>query len=316
MPKTLMPMTPSVKTMMAAIKYPMKTCISSLLFCVIFSSTYSQQADTVQKPSSISKRRLNLIIVGSGVTYTGGMVGLNHLWYKDQERQSFRFFNDNAEWKQVDKIGHFYSAFQVSYISQRTLLWAGVENKRAALAGAITGFLLLAPIEIFDGYSAAYGASVGDLIADASGSVFFYGQQWAWNEIRIFPKFSYHHSDYAALRSNILGDNTTSRILKDYNGQTHWLSVDLDKFINAPKWINIAVGYGAEEMIYGRDYQNSEYGLHPFRQFYIALDPDLTAIQSKKKIIRSMIFFANMIKIPAPTIELSGQRIKFHGFYH
>jgi hypothetical protein len=113
----------------------------------------------------------------------------------------------------------------------------------------------------------------------------------------------------------VLGNTTSSRILKDYNGQTHWLSIDVDKFFKAPKWLNLAVGYGAEEMIFGRDFQNAAYDLSPFRQIYVALDPDLTAIRSKNRFVRTMIFFANMIKIPAPTLEFSGQKIKFHGFY-
>jgi hypothetical protein len=293
----------------------MKICFSFILLVFINSATYSQQSDSLEEGKTLDQRRLRMIIVGSSITYTAGIIGLNQLWYKNQERQSFRFFNDNAEWKQVDKLGHFYSAFQLSYLSQRALLWSGVENKRATIAGALTGFLMLVPVEIFDGHSKAYGASVGDLVADATGSAFFYGQQWAWKEIRIYPKFSYHHSEFAVLRSDVLGNSTSSRILKDYNGQTHWLSIDLDKFFKAPGWLNLAVGYGAEEMIFGRDFQNAAYGLSPFRQIYLALDPDLTAIRSKNRFVRTMIFFANMIKIPAPTLEVSGQKIKFHGFY-
>jgi hypothetical protein len=293
----------------------MKICFSFLLLVFINPFTYSQQSDALKKDKTLDQRRLRMIIVGSSITYTAGIIGLNQLWYKNQERQSFRFFNDNAEWKQVDKLGHFYSAFQLSHISQRALLWSGVENKRATIAGALTGFLMLVPVEIFDGHSKAYGASVGDLVADATGSAFFYGQQCAWKEIRVYPKFSYHHSEYAVLRSDVLGNTTSSRILKDYNGQTHWLSIDVDKFFKAPKWLNLAVGYGAEEMIFGRDFQNAAYDLSPFRQIYVALDPDLTAIRSKNRFVRTMIFFANMIKIPAPTLEFSGQKIKFHGFY-
>ena len=31
----------------------------------------------------------------------------------------FDFFNDNGEWKQVDKIGHFYSTYYFSYGTSR-----------------------------------------------------------------------------------------------------------------------------------------------------------------------------------------------------
>jgi hypothetical protein len=44
-------------------------------------------------------------------------------------------------------------------------------------------------------------------------------------------------------------------MLKDYNGQTYWLSVNLH--IPSPKaqktqWLNLAIGYGADGMITGR----------------------------------------------------------------
>jgi hypothetical protein len=281
---------------------------------VIHSIASIAQSDSTKQ--QFSKKRFNTLIIGASAAYAGGMVGLNQLWYKNQERQSFQFFNDNPEWKQVDKIGHFYSAFHLSHVTQRAFLWTGTSEKNSALIGAITGFALLAPIEVFDGYSKAYGASTGDLVADAAGSLFFYGQQSLWNEIRIYPKFSYHHSEYAVLRSDILGNTTSSRILKDYNGQTHWLSFDLDKFASsAPKWLNVSVGYGAEEMIYGRDPQNIEYGLNPHRQFYLAIDPDLTAIRTKKKTLRTILFLVNMIKLPAPTLEWSRKEFHFHGLY-
>ncbi len=290
----------------------MKHLILPLLILHSFASI--AQSDTTRQ--QFNKKRFNTLVIASSAAYVGGMAGLNELWYKDQERQSFQFFNDNAEWKQVDKLGHFYSAFHLSHATQRAFLWTGTSRRKSALIGAIAGFALLAPIEVFDGYSAAYGASTGDLMADAAGSLFFYGQQSLWNEIRIYPKFSYHHSDYAALRSNILGNTTPSRILKDYNGQTLWLSFDLDKFApSVPKWLNISVGYGAEEMIYGRDNQNIEYGLHPYRQFYLAIDPDLTAIRTKNKTVRTLLFLVNMIKFPAPTVEWSKQRLRFHGLY-
>lgn len=293
----------------------MKHIVVLLIFANALVAHAQQSQDTVSF-RTFDKKKFNTLVVVSATAYVGGMIGLNQLWYENQQRQQFQFFNDNAEWNQVDKLGHFYSAFQLSHIAQRAFLWTGVPEKKANLIGALTGFALVAPIELFDGYSEAYGASTGDLIADAAGSVFFYGQQALWNEVRIHPKFSYHHSDYAALRSDILGNTTSSRILKDYNGQTHWLSFDIDKFAPSfPRWLNVAVGYGAEQMIYGRDHQNHVYGLYPYRQFYLAIDPDLTAIRSRNKTVRTLLFLANMIKLPAPTLEWSQKKVHFHGFY-
>jgi uncharacterized protein YfiM (DUF2279 family) len=220
------------------------------------------------------------------------------------------------EWKQVDKIGHFYSAFYFSYATSRALQWCAVPERKSDLIGAITGFALLVPIEIMDGKSSAYGASVGDLAFDAAGAAFYLGQKRLWKEIRLYPKFSFHQTEYAALRPEVLGDGMPGEMFKDYNGQTYWLSVDMDKFIRFPKWLNFAAGYGAEGMVYARDEQNVEAGYEEaYRQYYFSIDPDLTAIKSRSKFVRTLLFVANMIKIPSPTLEFSKKGTTFHVFY-
>jgi hypothetical protein len=105
-------------------------------------------------------------------------------------------------------------------------------------------------------------------------------------------------------------------IFKDYNGQTHWLSFDMDKFLPFPRWLNLAAGYGAEGMVYARDAQNLEAG-YPgaYRQFYLSIDFDLRAIRSRSKAVNTLIFIASMIKLPAPALEFSPKGTKFHAFY-
>jgi hypothetical protein len=272
-------------------------------------------AQPLQDSVVVNKKRLSTFVIGSSIAYGATLVGLNELWYKDSQRQSFQFFNDNAEWKQVDKIGHVYSSFYFSYGLSRALQWCDVKPRKADLTAALTGFLVMVPIEIMDGYSDAYGASGGDLIANAAGSLFFAGQSLLWDEIRLYPKFSFHRTSFAPLRPNVLGDGLASELFKDYNGQTYWISVDVDKFIRFPKWLNLAVGYGAEGMIYARDAQNAEAGYHSYRQYYLSIDFDLTAIKTRSKTVKTLIFFANMIKIPAPTVEFSTQGTRLRGFF-
>ncbi len=134
------------------------------------------------------------------------------------------------------------------------LKWAGLPRKKAILIGSMAGFLFQSPIEILDGYSAEYGASVSDLAANAAGSLMVLGQYLAWDQIRIQPKFSFHRTQYAAIRPNSLGGNLPEQMLKDYNGQTYWLSCNISTFLKKdakfPKWINVSLGYGGEGMIY------------------------------------------------------------------
>jgi hypothetical protein len=282
-----------------------------LLFCPLLS--IGQSIDSVH---TSNKKRIRTLAISGTVAYGVTLVGLSHLWYSDSKSQPFQFFNDNAEWKQVDKFGHFFSSFYFSYGTSRALQWCEVPKKKSDLVGSLVGFGIMLPIEILDGFSEAYGASTGDLFANAAGSAFYLGQSALWNEVRIHPKFSFHRTRFAALRSDLLGNDLTSEILKDYNGQTFWFSVDMDKFVRFPSWLNIAVGYGAEGMIYARDHQNTEAGYpNPFRQYYLSIDFDLTAIKSKSKVINTLLFVANMIKIPAPALEFSKEGVKFKPLY-
>lgn len=269
-----------------------------------------------QDTTAISKKRIRFLAVGSAVTYTGAMIGLNSTWYSQYDRQSFRFFNDAAEWKQMDKIGHLYSSFQIASGSSRVIRWSGLSEKKSDRIAVLTSFGVMASIELLDGLSAGYGASASDLLYNASGIGLYWGQKLVWKEIRIHPKLSFHKSEYAALRPNVLGATLAEQILKDYNGETQWLSLDLDKFNDRfPKWLNIAIGYGAEEMIYARDYPNNAAGLFPYRQFYLALDFDVTSIHSKSKAVNTLLYVLNMVKLPAPTLEFSNKKIRGHYFY-
>lgn len=284
-----------------------------LIFIIFPFLSHSQSIDSSQV---VNKKRLKILTLGGTVAYGATLTGLSRLWYADAESQSFQFFNDNAEWKQVDKVGHFFSAFYFSYGTSRALQWCNVQPEKSDLIGSLVGFGVMLPIEILDGFSQNYGASAGDLIANAAGSAFFLAQSRLWNEVRIYPKFSFHQTRYSEFRSDLLGNDLTSEILKDYNGQTFWLSVDVDKFVKFPRWLNLAVGYGAEGMVYARDFQNIEAGYDmPYRQYYLSLDIDLTAIKTRSKALNTLIFLANMIKIPAPTVEFSERGVKLHAFY-
>lgn len=274
----------------------------------------AQKNDSISD-KAIHPKRLRTLVITGGVGYGITLVGLNELWYKDSPRQSFRFFNDNAEWKQVDKVGHFYSAFYLSYGAAKSFQWCGLPDKRAHVLGALTGFLVMLPIEILDGHSAAYGASVGDLAANAAGSLFYLGQMMLWSDPKIYPKFSFRQTEFSKVRPDVLGASIPSQILKDYNGQTYWFSFDMDKFIRFPAWLNVAVGYGATNMVYARDEQNNAAGYHAYRQYYIALDPDLTGIKTNSKLLKTLFSVVSLIKIPAPGVEFSKEGARFSFLY-
>jgi len=279
--------------------------------------------ETILKPSdTLSIFRVKTVAISELALGSGVLLGLNELWYADYPRSNFHFINDNAEWLQMDKMGHVFSSYQLGSIGASTLKWAGVGKKGQLLYGATLGFAFMTTVEVFDGYSANWGASIGDVVANFSGTALYVSQEMLWNEQRIQPKFSFHTTSYAARRPNVLGSTIQEQILKDYNGQTYWFSANLYSFTKLsaiPKWLNIAVGYGAEGMLTG----TNEFGVNTFqsegdryRQFYLSLDVDLTKIRTKSHLIKTILTIFNTIKVPAPTFEFKGNgSSSFHLLY-
>lgn len=290
-----------------------KKILFLLLACLFYQSSQAQFYLSDSIPYQ-QKKLKTLGFTAAGV-YALSMLALNEAWYKENQRESFHFFNDAPEWKQIDKAGHFYSAFYVSALSAQAINHCGVKAKKSALIGSVSGFLLLSTIEVFDGYSEAYGASASDLLANAGGSAFYWWQQYHWGALRIQPKFSFHRTDYAALRPNVLGESFPTELLKDYNGQTYWLSVDMDKFIRFPKWLNLAAGYGAQGMVYANNEANQAAGYEAYRQYYLALDLDLSGIETDSRFLRGLFKALSVIKLPAPSLELNKKGLKFHPLY-
>ena len=170
-----------------------------------------------------------------------------------------------------------------------------------------------------DGFSEEWGFSLGDIAANAAGTGLLVGQELLWKEQRIIVKYSFHQTKYSKIRPELLGENFMEQSIKDYNGQTYWLSANIWSFSkesNFPKWINIALGYGAEGMLGVSNSLKNIVSPKPFRQFYISLDVDLSKIKTQSKILQSVFSVINFIKIPAPTLEFRSKGgLKFHYLY-
>ncbi len=275
------------------------------------------------KPSdTLNKKRLKTLVVSQAAIGSATLIGLNQLWYADYPRSNFHFINDNAEWLQMDKAGHVFSSYHLGSFGANALKWSGASRKSQLIYGSTLGLAFMTTVEVFDGYSANWGASLGDVAANISGTALYVSQELLWKEQRIVPKFSFHTTPYASARPNVLGSSIQEQILKDYNGQTYWLSANIYSFAKhskIPKWLNVAIGYGAEGMITGNDgFTNTVFlpESKRYRQFYVSLDVDLTKIQSKSHFVRTLLTVFNSIKIPAPTIEIKGSGgSKFHLLY-
>ena len=296
-----------------------------ILCFLLYLSLYSHAGKDTSFPSSSANKRLIFVSGANALFYAGSYITLNKAWYNDFEKEPFHFFNDNAEWNQVDKVGHVWSTYQFGRWSSRMWQWAGLTQQQAALAGAAGGMLYQGIIEIQDAYSAEWGFSWGDMGANLAGAAIFAVQELTWKDQRIQLKMGYHPFNYPPAlknrRNELFGTSVPERILKDYNSQTYWLTANVSSFLpesTIPKWLNISVGYGAGGMYGGRInvWTDDETGitydythLPRIRRFYLSPDVDLTRLPVKSKLLKSVLFVVNSFRIPLPALELSNGKI-------
>lgn len=291
-------------------------------FLILILFIINQHASAADSLSIFKKRKIGLGVFCAAVT-SGSLVYLNQAWYQEYNTSHFHTFDDNKEWLQMDKCGHVLSNFQIGSLMMESMDWAGYSKKNQILVGGLSGFAYMSAIEVMDGYSDGWGFSWGDVGANALGTGIAIGQKILWNEQRIQLKISYLSSPYAKYRPDLLGESFATQILKDYNGQTYWLSINPSSFMKKdtkfPKWLNVAFGYGANGML-GANYNNivieDETGnvtsFNRYRQAYFSLDVDLTRIKTKSKVLKSIFYGLNIIKIPFPNLELSEGKLKFN----
>ena len=291
----------------------------SLLCFVIGSHVAAAQPLTF--PDSLNHARLRTVIVAESAFYVAGLSYLQFVWYRNHERVSFHWYNDNGGWLQLDKAGHAYAAYFESAIGYHALRWAGVSRRKALWYGGMLGLVLQTPIEVFDGLYEGYGFSWGDMATNAAGSLLFAGQQALWDEQRVRMKFSYAPSPYARYRPWVLGETPGQRFFQDYNGHTYWLSLNLHAVApqwGLPPWLNVAVGYSGNGML--SEFTNPAFSrgirmpdLERHRQYFLSVDLDLTRFNPRSRFLRSLFRALNLVKIPAPALEynrLDGLRLR------
>ena len=296
-----------------------------LLFHCILQPIHSQ-ANFLEISDTLNKKRLYTTIGIESSMTIGSMVLLNEVWYKQQPRSSFHLFNDGKDWLQMDKVGHAMTSYYISNTGYKVFNWTGLNKNKSILYGGLLGLTYLTTLEILDGFSTEWGFSIPDMISNTAGIAFFMGQQYLWNEQRIKLKFSAHLTSIAQYRPQLLGSSFMERILKDYNGQTYWISANIHDFLNEnskfPNWINLAIGYGADGMTGGTE-NKCEYcngnptclSLERQRQLFISFDLDLTKIKWKNKFMNSLSSTFGFIKFPFPTLEISNNKANFHIIY-
>jgi hypothetical protein len=293
------------------------------IFCCAFNASSQHRLNNFLTPGdSLRQSRLYAVAGSWTAIYGTALVGLNYAWYQQYERVPFHTFNDWLEWNHMDKAGHLWTAYMETRWTAQALKWSGVKPNVADAAAAGTGLLFQTTLELLDAGSAKWGFSWSDMAANATGTMLFYAQSRLWHEQRVAVKYSFTPVRYNTYTNaqlgviddrvkNLYGNGLVETALKDYNGQTYWLSVNPSSFTRSfkPKWLNVAFGYGAEGMLGGRQNiwniatASYDYTSIPrTRQFYLSPDIDFTRIPTRSPLLKTTFEILNVIKMPAPAL--------------
>ncbi|WP_400079470.1 DUF2279 domain-containing protein [Winogradskyella sp. R77965] len=295
-------------------------CYIVILLAVNQSLFSQSKLNQFLKPSdSLNTSRRNAVVITETALATATLVSLNQLWYAAYPRSKFKTINDSGEWLQMDKMGHVFSSYQLGRLSANTFNWAGVQKKDQLIYGSTLGLGFLTAVEVMDGFSEEWGFSWTDMAANVTGTGLYVGQELLWQEQRILLKYSFHRTDFAQQRPDKLGSGFSEEFLKDYNGQTYWLSANINSFLNTnsvPKWLNLAFGYGANGMLTGDANDPLFLNQNRTRQYYLSLDIDLSRIRTNSNVLKTIFDVFNVIKVPFPALELNSKgRLKLHPIY-
>ena len=317
-----------------------------ILLTVFVNGLYAQyneaSIDTVSTEEPEFNKKRFWITLGTGsVIYGAGTYALAKYWYSDYGFTSFHFYNDLGEWRHMDKIGHVYGTYNQSSIAYDAARWIGMSKNTSLWAGVSIGMLVQSTIEVMDGLVPKWGFSISDMGANVAGAGLFIAQQKLWDEQKILIKVSSGQRNYSLDPFYSVGGNATSslqqranslfgrsypeRFLKDYNAQTYWFSFNLASLLgneNIPPWLNISLGYGAENMFggYGNTWTDKDGNFFDvsstqrrYSQFYITPDIDFNRIKTNSQFARTLFKALNLIKLPMPGIEVNTLgEVRFH----
>ena len=287
----------------------------SLFLFATLAGKASSPPDSIQLNTNINRSTLAAAIAVPGAVYIGGISYLSFIWYKDHERVPFHFYNDNAGYLQMDKMGHAYASYLESYVCYNWLRKAGVSKIKALAYGGTVGFIMQFPIEVFDGMYEGWGFSWGDIIANTLGSALLIGQEALFEEQIVRPKISFSKSEYFDQANGYLGESVFESFFYDYNSHTHWLSANANRFFLKnvlPSWVNVSVGYSANGMF--GEFSNRQYyrgvklpDVDRTRQFLFSLDVDWEKIPPHSKFLKTVFKGLNFVKLPFPAIEINSK---------
>lgn len=297
-----------------------------ILIILLFILPFSLRAQDFLAPSDeLNKKRLIGVSATAATAWAGSISALYFVWYKDFPKSGFHTFDDSREWQQMDKMGHLYTSWLFGRSVGDLYEWTGLDHKKASLIGAGFSVGYMTTFELLDATNEQWGFSWSDVGFNTLGTLTYWSQEYFWNEQFVHFKFSSHNSGLSQYRPELLGNSFASRLLKDYNGQTYWMSFNPVHWFQpeskVPKWVNLSFGYSINNQLVGDGgtfvYTDNMQSLSftPYRQYFLSLDVNFEAIPTQSRLLKLVFRGLNCIKVPFPAVEFSQGKVGFRPFY-
>lgn len=284
------------------------------------------RAQFLTPSDTLNKKRALGVTIGTSALWAGSISGLYFVWYKDFPKSGFHTFDDSHEWQQMDKMGHLYSSWAFARGVGDMYEWSGLDHRKASIIGAASSFGYMTTFELLDATNEQWGFSWSDVGYNTLGAMTYWTQEFLWDKQYVHFKFSSHNSGLAKYRPEVLGSDFASRMLKDYNGQTYWMSFNpvywFKEESKIPEWINLSLGYSINDQLVGDGTPyavvndlNNPLVFTPYRQYFLSFDVNFEAIPTKSRLLKLFFRGLNFVKVPFPALELSQGKIGFRPFY-
>lgn len=272
--------------------------------CTFFIAHCSAQSDSVIKTQNSELKTTPLVLASIAPTvFIGTALVQNYFdFWKNADPSPFHISNDPPYAYHNDKFGHaYYSSLSADVIKESYIL-AGVDRKTSAWIGAGSSLLAQTLVEIgdgFHGHEAYYGFSPGDEIGDILGAALPLVKEY----VPFVKRFDYKVGLWP---SQVLKEGAFRGILDDNESQFFWLSADIHDAFGEwyPKWINVAVGYGVQNLPSSAFLPDRQY-LTPKSLVYLGFDLNVKGLPITGKAWDIIAELLSHYRIPFPALQVA-----------
>ncbi len=280
----------------------MKRSILTIFFvATLFRSSAGQERDSLFLGMN-RKTVLNYSLTA----YSLASFYVEYQWWWKGNYKPFKYGNDgflNNYSLGVDKAGHFYTSYFYFQALYEFMEWGGFDKTTSMVTSmAIPAFYALS-IELNDGFT-YFSFSGYDLTANMLG--IGYGvlqRQYPYlNHFKF--KWSYYPSGTIPLDDKFI-------IANDYDGHIYWLSTDVHGILPEPmkgywpKFLNIAVGYGAKNVSHRNAWLGEISSKGPkMRKFAVSLDYNLGSLNVDDDFLNVLRNIVDYFHYPAPGMTI------------